>query len=139
MTETEVENVEPTGKIAEVLEIVEGMSLLEASQLVKAFEKKFNVSASAAMAFPAGGMAPAPGQGAAASEEKTSFDVVLKEIGPNKIQVIKAVRAETDLGLKEAKALVDNAPKPIKEGVSKEDAEKIKKTVEEAGAVVELV
>ncbi len=139
MVDTEVENVEPTGKIAEVLELVEGMSLLEASQLVKAFEKKFGVSASAAMAVPAGGMAPAAGgQSAAASEEKTSFDVVLKDIGPNKIQVIKAVRAETDLGLKEAKALVDSAPKPIKEGVSKEEAEKIKKSIEEAGAVVEL-
>lgn len=139
MTETEVENVEPTGKIAEVLELVEGMSLLEASQLVKAFEKKFGVSASAAMAFPAGGIAAGAGvQGAAVSEEKTSFDVVLKEVGPNKIQVIKAVRAETDLGLKEAKALVDSAPKPVKEGVSKEEAEKIKKSIEEAGAVVEL-
>ncbi|MCP5003622.1 MAG: 50S ribosomal protein L7/L12 [Planctomycetes bacterium] len=112
------------------------MSLLEASQLVKAFEKKFGVSASAAMAAPAA--APAAGGGAEAAEEKTSFDVVLKEIGPNKIQVIKAVRAETDLGLKEAKALVDSAPKPVKEGVSKEEAEKIKKSIEEAGAVVEL-
>jgi large subunit ribosomal protein L7/L12 len=138
VTDTEVENVEPTGKIAEVLELVEGMSLLEASQLVKAFEKKFGVSASAAMAAPAGGVGPAAGQGAAAVEEKTSFDVVLKEIGANKIQVIKAVRAETDLGLKEAKALVDSAPKPVKEGVSKEEAEKIKKSIEEAGAVVEL-
>ncbi len=136
MTDTAVENVEPTGKIAEVLALVEEMSLLEASQLVKAFEKKFGVSASAAMAAPAA--APAAGGGAEAAEEKTSFDVVLKEIGPNKIQVIKAVRAETDLGLKEAKALVDSAPKPVKEGVSKEEAEKIKKSIEEAGAVVEL-
>ncbi|MEZ6156286.1 MAG: 50S ribosomal protein L7/L12 [Candidatus Scalinduaceae bacterium] len=125
--------------MAEVLGLVEGMSLLEASQLVKAFEKKFGVSASAAMAFPAGGMASgAAGQGAAVVDEKTSFTVVLKEVGPNKIQVIKAVRAQTDLGLKEAKALVDSAPKPVKEGVSKEEAEKIKKSIEESGAVVEL-
>ena len=136
--ETEVGNVEPTGKIAEVLELVEGMSLLEASQLVKAFEKKFGVSASAAMAVPVGAVAAAGGQGAAVAEEKSSFDVILKEVGPNKIQVIKAVRAETSLGLKEAKALVDSAPKPIKEGVSKEEAEKIKKSIEESGAVVEL-
>ncbi|MDR4496547.1 MAG: 50S ribosomal protein L7/L12 [Candidatus Scalindua sp.] len=136
--ETEVGNVEPTGKIAEVLELVEGMSLLEASQLVKAFEKKFGVSASAAMAFPVGAVAATGGQGAAVAEEKSSFDVILKDVGPNKIQVIKAVRAETSLGLKEAKALVDSAPKPIKEGVSKEEAEKIKKSIEESGAVVEL-
>ena len=138
MTDTEVENVEPTGKIAEVLELVGGMSLLEASQLVKAFEVKFGVTASAAMAFPAGAVAASGGQGAAVAEEKTIFDVILKEVGPNKIQVIKVVRAETSLGLKEAKALVDSAPKPIKEGVSKEEAEKIKKSIEESGAVVEL-
>jgi len=138
VTDTEVGNVEPTGKIAEVLELVEGMSLLEASQLVKAFEQKFGVSASAAMAVPAGVVAAPGGQGAAVAEEKSSFDVILKDVGPNKIQVIKAVRAETSLGLKEAKALVDSAPKPIKEGVSKEEAEKIKKSIEESGAVVEL-
>jgi large subunit ribosomal protein L7/L12 len=84
-----------------------------------------------------GGMAPAGGE-EAAKEEKSTFDVVLKEIGANKIQVIKAVRAETSLGLKEAKALVDSAPKPIKEGVAKEEAEKVKKALEDAGAVVEL-
>jgi large subunit ribosomal protein L7/L12 len=135
-TDTEVEKAEPTEKITRVLELVEGMSLLEASQLVTAFEEKFGVSASAAMAVPMGGMAPAGGE--EAKEEKTTFDVVLKEIGANKIQVIKAVRAETSLGLKEAKALVDSAPKPIKEGVAKDEAEKVKKALEDAGAVVEL-
>ncbi len=136
-TDTEVEKAEYTEKITQVLELVEGMSLLEASQLVKAFEEKFGVSASAAaMAAPVAGAAA--GGGEAASEEKTEFDVVLKEVGPNKIQVIKAVRAETALGLKEAKALVDAAPKAIKEAVAKDDAEKIKKALEDAGAVVEL-
>ena len=136
-TDTEVEKTEYTEKITQVLELVEGMSLLEASQLVKAFEEKFGVSASAAMAVPVTGAAAAGG-GEAAKEEKSEFDVVLKEVGANKIQVIKAVRAETALGLKEAKALVDGAPKAIKEGVAKDDAEKIKKALEDAGAVVEL-
>ena len=135
--DTKVKETEPTEKITQVLELVEGMSLLEASQLVTAFEEKFGVSASAAMAVPMGGMAPAGG-GESAKGEKSTFDVVLKEIGANKIQVIKAVRAETSLGLKEAKALVDSAPKPIKEGVAKEEAEKVKKALEDAGAVVEL-
>ena len=135
-TDTELEKTEYTEKITQVLDIVEGMSLLEASQLVKAFEEKFGVSASAVMAAPAAGAAA--GGGEAAVEEKTEFDVVLKEVGPNKIQVIKAVRAETALGLKEAKALVDAAPKAIKEAVAKEEAEKIKKALEDAGAVVEL-
>jgi len=102
-TDTELEKTEYTEKITQVLELVEGMSLLEASQLVKAFEEKFGVSASAVMAAPAAGMAAAGG-GEAAAEEKSEFDVVLKEVGANKIQVIKAVRAETALGLKEAKA-----------------------------------
>jgi len=132
-----LEKTEYTEKITQVLDLVEGMSLLEASQLVKAFEEKFGVSASAAMAVPVAGMAPAVGE-EAGKEEKSEFDVVLKEIGANKIQVIKAVRAETALGLKEAKALVDAAPKSIKEGVAKDEAEKIKKALEDAGAVVEL-
>ena len=136
-TDTELEKTEYTEKITQVLDLVEGMSLLEASQLVKAFEEKFGVSASAAMAVPVAGMAAAAGE-EAGKEEKSEFDVVLKEIGANKIQVIKAVRAETALGLKEAKALVDAAPKPIKEGVAKDEAEKIKKALEDAGAVVEL-
>ncbi len=134
----ESEKIEPTEKITQVLELVEGMSLIEASQLVKAFEQKFGVSA--AMAVPAGGaVAPAATEeGGAAKEEKTTFDIVLKEVGPNKIQVIKAVRAETSLGLKEAKALVDSAPKAVKEGVAKDEVEKTKKALEDAGAVVEL-
>ncbi len=136
--ESEKIEIEPTGKIAQVLELVEGMSLLEASQLVKAFEQKFGVSASAAITLPAVGVAAATAGGEAAEEEKTSFDIILKEVGPNKIQVIKAVRAETSLGLKEAKALVDGAPKPVKEGVAKDEAEKAKKALEDAGAVVEL-
>lgn len=137
-TDLETEKVEPTEKITQVLELVEGMSLLEASQLVKAFEQKFGVSASAVMAAPAGAVAAGGADGGAAQEEQTEFDVVLKEVGPNKIQVIKAVRAETSLGLKEAKALVDGAPKPVKEGVAKEEAEKAKKALEDAGAVAEL-
>lgn len=137
-TDTKLEKTERTEKIAQVLELVEGMSLLEASQLVAAFEEKFGVSASAAMAVPMGGMAVAGGK-EEAKEEKSTFDVILKEVGANKIQVIKAVRAETSLGLKEAKALVDSAPKPIKEGVAKDEAEKVKKALEDAGAVVELV
>ena len=136
-TDTELEKTEYTEKITQVLDLVEGMSLLEASQLVKAFEEKFGVSASAAMAVPVAGMAAAGG-GEAAKEEKSEFDVVLKEVGASKIQVIKAVRAETALGLKEAKELVDAAPKAIKEGVAKDEAEKIKKALEDAGAVVEL-
>ena len=135
-TDTELEKTEYTEKITQVLGLVEEMSLLEASQLVKAFEEKFGVSASVAMAAPVAGAAA--GGGEAAAEEKTEFSVVLKEVGANKIQVIKAVRAETALGLKEAKALVDGAPKAIKEGVAKEEAEKIKKALEDAGAVVEL-
>ncbi len=136
-TDTEVEKTEPAEKITKVLGLVEEMSLLEASQLVKEFEQKFGVSASAAVAIPAGGAA-SEGAGAAKEEEKTAFDVILKEVGPNKIQVIKAVRAETSLGLKEAKAVVDGAPKAVKEGVAKDEAEKAKKALEDAGAVVEL-
>ncbi|MFQ5965832.1 MAG: 50S ribosomal protein L7/L12 [Candidatus Scalinduaceae bacterium] len=136
-TDLESGKTEQSEKITKVLELVEGMSLLEASHLVKAFEEKFGVSASAAVAVPTGGTA-ATEEGAAAKEEKTTFDVILKEVGPNKIHVIKAVRAETSLGLKEAKALVDGAPKPIKEGAAKDDAEKTKKALEDAGAVVEL-
>ena len=137
-TDTELEKTERTERIAQVLELVERMSLLEASQLVTAFEERFGVSASATMAVPMGGMATAGGE-TAVKEEKSTFDVVLKEVGANKIQVIKAVRAETSLGLKEAKELVDSAPKPIKVGVAKDDAEKVKKALEAAGAVVELV
>ncbi|MFO0792484.1 MAG: 50S ribosomal protein L7/L12 [Candidatus Brocadiaceae bacterium] len=137
MTQTsEVKSVEPSGKIAQVLDMVAGMTLLEAAQLVKAFEQKFGVSAAAAVAAAPAAVA-AEGK-AQAAEEKTSFDVILKDGGANKIQVIKAVRAETNLGLKEAKDLVEGAPKTVKEGVTKEDAEKIKKALEAAGGKVEI-
>ena len=129
--------VEPSGKIAQVLDLVAGMTMLEASQLVKAFEQKFGVSAAAVTAIPAGAAVAAESK-APAAEEKLTFDVILKDGGANKIQVIMAVRAETNLGLKEAKDLVEGAPKTVKEGVSKEDAEKIRKALEAAGAKVEI-
>lgn len=116
----------------EILEAISNMSVLELSELVKAIEDKFGVSAAAPVAVAA---APAAGA-AAAAEEKTEFDVVLKEIGEKKIQVIKAVREITGLGLKDAKALVDGAPKEVKTGVAK--AEEMKKKLEDAGATVEL-
>ncbi len=123
--------------IDEIVEAIKNMSVLEVAELVKKLEEEFGVSAAAMVAAaPAAGGAAA-GAGAAA-EEKTEFDVILKSPGGNKIQVIKVVREITGLGLKEAKELVDNAPKPIKEGVSKEEAEQIKAKLEEAGAEVEL-
>ena len=120
-------------KIANIIEEVKAMTVLELSELVKAIEEEFGVSAAAAVAVaaPAGGAA-------AAVEEKTEFDVILKEAGAKKIAVIKVVREITGLGLKEAKALVDGAPSPVKEGASKDDAEAIKAKLEEAGAGVEL-
>ena len=114
----------------EILEAISNMSVLELSELVKAIEDKFGVSAAAPVAVAA---APAAGA-AAAAEEKTEFDVVLKEIGEKKIQVIKAVREITGLGLKDAKALVDGAPKEVKTGVAKAEAEEMKKKLEDAGA-----
>lgn len=135
---SEEKMIEPSSKIAQVLDLVAGMTLLEASQLVKAFEQKFGVSASAVVAAPVGVAAAAQESKAAPAEEKSTFDVILKDGGANKIQVIKAVRAETNLGLKEAKDLVEGAPKTVKEGVSKEEAEKIKKSLEAAGAKVEV-
>jgi large subunit ribosomal protein L7/L12 len=119
----------------EILEAIEQMTVLELSELVKAMEEKFGVSAAApmAMAMPQAG-APA----AEAEEEQTEFDVVLASIGDKKIQVIKVVREITGLGLKEAKEVVDAAPKAVKEGVSKEEAEDIKGKLEEAGATVEI-
>jgi len=123
-------------KVQEVLTIVKDMSVLELNELVKAFEEEFGVSA-AAPVMVAGGAA-GNGEAAAAPEEKTEFDVVLNSAGAKKIQVIKVVREVTGLGLKEAKDLVDSAPKPVKEGVSKEDAEALKAKLEEAGATVEL-
>jgi large subunit ribosomal protein L7/L12 len=122
-------------KIAKIIEEIKGLSLLEAAELVKQLEGALGVSAAAATAVAApGGAAPA----AAVVEEKTEFSVVLTAIGANKINVIKAVREVTSLGLKEAKDLVDGAPKPIKEGVNKEEAETIKKKFTEAGATVEI-
>ena len=118
----------------EILDAVKGMTVLELSDLVKALEKEFGVSAAVAMA------APAAGAGAAAApvEEKTEFTVVLKEIGANKINVIKAVRELTSLGLKESKDLVEAAPKPVKENVNKDEAAAAKQKLEAAGATVEV-
>jgi large subunit ribosomal protein L7/L12 len=120
----------------ELMESIENMTVLELSELVKALEERFGVSATAVAAAPAAGAA---GDGAAAAEdEQTEFDVVLQGPGEKKIQVIKVVRAATGLGLKEAKALVDEAPNPVKEALSREDAEALKTQLEEAGASVEL-
>ena len=118
----------------EILQAIEGMTVLELSELVKAMEEKFGVSAAAPVAVAAAGAAPA----AAAGEEKTEFTVVLAAAGDKKINVIKAVREATGLGLKEAKELVDGAPAPIKENVAKAEAEELKAKLEEAGAKVEL-
>ena len=115
-----------------------GLSLLDAAQLVKKLEERLGVSAAAAAPVMMAGAGGGAGAGAAPAEEKTEFTVVLKEVGANKINVIKAVREVTSLGLKEAKDLVDGAPKPIKEGVTKEEAETIKKKFTEAGATVEV-
>lgn len=122
-------------KVAQALELIKGMSLLEASELKKALEEEFGVTASApvVMAGPAAG-----GATAAPVEEQTEFDVILQSAGDKKINVIKVVRVHTGLGLKEAKDLVDGAPKTVKEQVSKDEAEKIKKELEEAGATVTL-
>ena len=119
----------------EILNAISEMSVLELSELVKAIEEKFGVSAAAPVAVAAAGAAPAAG---AAAEEKSEFDVVLKEAGAQKIQVIKVVREITGLGLKDAKAVVDGAPKEVKTGVAKAEAEEMKKKLEEAGASVEL-
>ena len=117
----------------DILEAVGAMTVMDLNDLVKAFEEKFGVSAAAmAVAAPAGGAA------AAAAEEKTEFDVILTAAGDNKVNVIKVVRAITGLGLKEAKDLVDGAPKPVKEGANKADAESIKKQLEEAGGKAEI-
>ena len=118
----------------EILDKISSMTVLELSELIKAMEDKFGVSAAAAVAV----AAPAAGGPAAAVEEKTEFAVVLLAAGENKVNVIKAVRELTSLGLKEAKDLVDGAPKPVKEGISKADAEAAKKKLEEAGAKVEI-
>ena len=120
-------------KVNEVLEIVKGMTVLELNELVKTFEEEFGVSAAAPVA-----VAAAPAAAAPVAEEKTEFDVVLTNAGGQKIQVIKVVREATGLGLKEAKDLVDGAPKAVKEGISKADADALKAKLEEAGATVEI-
>ena len=121
-------------KVLKLIEDVKALTVMELSELVKALEEEFGVSAAAPVAV-AAAAAPAA---AAAAEEKTEFDVVLAEVGTNTITLIKVVREITGLGLKEAKDLVDGAPKPVKEGAGKDDAEEIKKKLEEAGAKVEL-
>ncbi len=122
----------------QILEAIDQMTVLELSDLVKKLEAKFGVTAAAPVAVAAGPVAAASAEAAAPAEEKTEFNVLLKEVGPEKIKVIKEVRALTGLGLKEAKAVVDEAPKMVKEGVNKEEAEKIKAKLTEVGATVEI-
>ena len=123
----------------EIVTMIKGMTVLELSELVKALEEEFGVSAAMPMAMAAGPAAGgASGGAAAAAEEQTDFTVILKEVGENKIAVIKAVREVTTLGLKEAKDLVEGAPKPVKEGINKDEAASIKKKLEESGAKVEV-
>ena len=123
---------------AKVLETLGGMTVLELVELKNKIEEEWGVTAAAPVAVAAPGAAAAGGDGAAAAEEKTSFDVVITAAGDKKIQVIKVVRSATGLGLKEAKALVDEAPKPIREGVDREEGERLKGEIEEAGGTVEL-
>ena len=123
----------------QILEAIDTMSVLELSELVKAFEERYGVTAAAPVAVAAAGAPAAGGDGAAAAaEEQTEFDAILTDVGPNKILVIKAVRELTGLGLKEAKDLVDAAPKGVREGVTKEEAEAVKEKLAEAGATVEV-
>jgi large subunit ribosomal protein L7/L12 len=126
----------------DLLEAIDKMTVLELSEFIKAFEERYGVTAAAPVAVAAAGAAPAAGGDgaapAAAAEEQSEFSAVLAEVGPNKIPVIKVVRELTGLGLKEAKDLVDAAPKPVKEGVAKDEAEKIKAALEEQGAKVEI-
>ena len=124
--------------LQQIEDSIVGLSLLDAAQLVKKLEERLGVSAAAAAPVVMAGGGAGAAAGAAPAEEKTEFSVILKEVGANKINVIKAVREVTSLGLKEAKDLVDGAPKPIKEGVSKEEAENIRKKFTEAGATVEV-
>ena len=137
--EEKKESVELSPKLGEVVKTIEQLTALELSELVKGLEDKFGIQAAAPMAM--GAMMPGAGTaagGEAAAEEKTSFDVVLTEVGGNKISVIKEVRAATSLGLKEAKDLVESAPKPVKEGATKEEAEELKKKLEAVGAKAEV-
>lgn len=127
----------PVATREEIVEAVSNLSVLELSELVKDLEKKFGVSAAIPMAV-GGGPMPGAGAEAPAEEEKTEFDVILASVGSQKIPVVKEIRAITSLGLKEAKALADEAPKPVKEKVSKEEAEEIKAKLEAVGATVEI-
>ena len=136
-TKEEKKSAAPSKNVEKVLDAVKKMTVMELADLVKAFEEEFGVTAAAPVMAAMPGAAPA-GAAAPAEEEKTDFDVVLAGFGSNKIQVIKEVRAITGLGLKEAKDLVEGAPAPVKEGVSKEEAEEVKKKLEEAGATIEL-
>ncbi len=131
------EDIKMTKEQEEFVSKIENMTVIELSSLVKVLEKKFDVSAQAPMMVAAAG-AGAPAGAAAAEEEKSTFSVVLADVGANKIQVIKEIRAVTSLGLKEAKDLVEAAPKPIKEGLPKAEAEEVKKKIEATGAKVEL-
>jgi large subunit ribosomal protein L7/L12 len=128
----------PALTIDEIVEAIGNMTLLEVAELVKKLEEKFGVSAAAVVAAAPAAVAGAPAGSAPVAEEKTEFTVILKSAGANKINVIKVVREITGLGLKEAKDLVESAPKPVKEGVSKEEAESIAKKLQEAGAEVEI-
>jgi len=121
--------------VTEIIDQIDKLSVLELSDLVKQLEEKYGVSAAAPVAMVAAGAAPA---GAAAPEAKTEFDAILTEVGPEKIKVIKAVREVTNLGLTEAKSFVESAPKPVKTGIPKDEAEKIKAKLEEVGAKVEI-
>lgn len=132
--ETTTEETAVSGKVGEIIETIGGLTVLELAELVKALEDKFGVSAAAPVMM----AGVAPGGGEEAEVEKDSFDVVLTNVGEKKIQVIKVVREFTSLGLKEAKALVDEAPKAVKEGATKDEAEEIQTKLQEAGATVEL-
>ena len=129
------EEVEVSKEMEEIISKLEGMSVIDCINLVKALEDKWGVTAAAPVAVAAGPVGGAPAE---AAEEKTEFDVILADMGANKIQVIKAVRAITGLGIKDAKDLVEGAPKPVKEAVSKDEAEKFKAELEEAGATAEI-
>lgn len=130
---SEVVNVTP--EMEKFISYVESMTVLDLSKLIKALEERLGVTAAAPVAVAAAAVAAAPAE---AAEEKTEFSVILKSFGENKVNVIKVVRAATGLGLKDAKDLVEAAPKPVKEGISKDEAQKMKKELEEAGATVEL-
>jgi len=136
--ETKREGGSYSEKVTAILDQVSALNLVEAAELVKAFEERFGVSAAPVAAVAAAAPGAAGAGEAPAEEEKSEFDVVLKEIGAQKLHVIKVVRAHTDLGLKEAKTLVESAPKAVKEGVSKDEAEKLKAELEKVGATVEI-